>query len=152
VVSQYELVGVDVEHVKAGNSLWDVAQTAFSPREIESLRHLPDEALSRRFFDYWTLKEAYLKARGCGLNLPPDQFSIMIASERIMIEFGPGVGDDPLRWHFAIGSPSAAHRLAIADGTGTPGGLPIVDRIGTLPGNRLNLPCGGLPSGSRAAG
>ena len=128
VVSDYEPVGVDVERVQEYGSLWEVARSAFSVEEVEILRGLPTHDLVDRFFDYWTLKEAYLKARGRGLSLPLDQFSLQISSEETAIRLMPGMIDDGLSWHFTMTSPSPNHRLAIADGSGAVGGLPIFSR------------------------
>jgi hypothetical protein len=73
-------------------------------------------------FDYWTLKEAYCKARGMGLLLPLQQFSMLIESDgKIGIAFAPDFGDDSARWSFVQTSPSPRHRLAVADGSGLPG-------------------------------
>ena len=124
-VSDCELVGVDVERVQERGSLWEIARSAFSADEIAALRGLPPDDFVDRFFDYWTLKEAYLKARGRGLSLPPDQFSILMSSDEIAIRLMPGMNDDSTRWHFTLRSPSASHRLAIADGSGTVGGLQV---------------------------
>jgi 4'-phosphopantetheinyl transferase len=100
---------------------------SFSPQEIAILRTLRLPARIDRFFEYWTLKEAYVKARGMGLSLPLNQFSILISSNHnIRITFAPSVSDDPQRWRFTLKSPSPRHKLAIADGSGLPGGLPIV--------------------------
>jgi 4'-phosphopantetheinyl transferase len=126
VVSTHAAVGVDVEQVSPRGSLMETAQSVFSPEEIEALRGLaPREAIDR-FFDYWTLKEAYLKARGFGLNLPLDGFSMLISSEHIGISFRPDIADDAAKWRFTMSSPSSVHRLAIADGSGITGGLPII--------------------------
>ncbi len=127
-VSDCEPVGVDVERVQARGSLREVAESTFSVDEIAALRGLPPDDFVDRFFDYWTLKEAYLKARGRGLSLPLDQFSILIAPDEIAIKLMPGMDDGLTRWHFTKSSPSANHRLAIADGSGAVGGLPIVVR------------------------
>jgi 4'-phosphopantetheinyl transferase len=127
VVSDHEAVGVDVEKIHGRHSLLATARSNFSPEETDALRALPPGDLVDRFFDYWTLKEAYLKARGIGLSLPLDQSSILIYSNQtIEIRFAPGVSDDPRRWCFMKSSPSPGHRLAVADGSGLPGGLPIV--------------------------
>jgi len=128
VVSNCESVGVDVERVQERGALWDVVQSAFSADEIKALRGLPPGAFVDRFFDYWTLKEAYLKARGRGFSLALDQFSILMTSDQIALKSTPGMNDDAARWHFTKMSPSANHRLAIADGSGAVGGLPIVVR------------------------
>ena len=67
-------VGVDVEHV--GRRLThDIAGRFFAPREVADLKSLPVAEQPRVFFDYWTLKEAYIKARGFGLALPLGDFA-----------------------------------------------------------------------------
>ena len=68
-------VGVDVEHI--GRHLThDVAGRFFAADEVTDLRGLPFEDQQRVFFDYWTLKEAYIKARGFGLALPLGEFRL----------------------------------------------------------------------------
>jgi 4'-phosphopantetheinyl transferase len=125
VVSRYEAVGVDVETVSRRAAPLSTALRFFAPEEVETLRNLPEPAAIERFFDYWTLKEAYLKARGFGLNLPLDAFAMQVSRETIEISFKPDIADDPQGWHFSLCSPSPSHRLAIADGSRADGGLPI---------------------------
>ncbi|TYO66068.1 4'-phosphopantetheinyl transferase superfamily protein [Bradyrhizobium hipponense] len=125
VVSRHEAVGVDVETVSRRVAPLSTALRFFAPEEIETLRGLPEPAAIERFFDYWTLKEAYLKARGFGLNLPLDAFAMQVSQEAIGISFKPDIADDPRGWRFQLCSPSPSHRLAIADGSRAAGGLPI---------------------------
>jgi 4'-phosphopantetheinyl transferase len=133
VISACEAVGVDVEHIEQRGSLRETAQHVFAAEEIAALRGLPPGEFVDRFFDYWTLKEAYLKARGLGLRLPLDQFAIQISGAAISISFSGEIDDDPRRWHFMKLTPSAQYRLAIADGSGTPGGLPVLTRPWPVP-------------------
>lgn len=128
-IAPVEAVGVDVEQIELRTSLWEIAQHSFAEAEIAALRGLAPDDFRDRFFALWTLKEAYLKARGLGLRLPLDQFAISVSGSDITISFARGIDDDPRRWHFTRQSPSARHRLAIADGSGTPGGLPVVIRL-----------------------
>lgn len=125
VVSGHEAVGVDVETVSRRVAPLSTALRFFAPEEVEALRGLPEPAAIERFFDYWTLKEAYLKARGFGLNLPLDAFAMQVSREAIEISFKPYIADDPQGWRFYLCSPSPSHRLAIADGSRADGGLPI---------------------------
>ena len=50
------------------------------------------------------------------------------SDQKIGIRFMSDTADDPRRWYFTKSSPSASHRLAIADGSGAAGSLPIVVR------------------------
>ena len=107
-------VGVDVEHI--GRRLThDVAGRFFAPSEVHDLTRLPDEEQQRVFFDYWTLKEAYIKARGFGLALPLADFAFTLSpSEPPRIAFEPSLDDDPATWQFAQDWPTPQHRLALA--------------------------------------
>jgi 4'-phosphopantetheinyl transferase len=59
-------VGVDVEVVRGRDA--HVAQRCFDVSERERVEAAADP--DREFFRYWTLKESYVKALGCGLSYP----------------------------------------------------------------------------------
>lgn len=124
-VSSCERVGVDVEATDRPVSHLEIARTFFSPAEHADLISLPPEQQRDRFFDLWTLKEAYAKARGLGLRLPLDEFSIHIApGGKREVTFSGDCDEDSEGWCFSQFSPSPRHRLAVADGSGR--GLPLV--------------------------
>jgi 4'-phosphopantetheinyl transferase len=133
-ISPSEFVGVDVEAIDRLCPHFAIADFAFSARENAELRALPPSEGINRFFDYWTLKEAYVKARGMGLRLPLDQFTMLVKSrQEIAITFAPDFGDDSGRWCFTLTSPTSRLRLAVADGSGEGRGLPVISRPWPLP-------------------
>lgn len=107
-------VGVDVEHI--GRHLHhDVAGRHFAPSEVTALRRLPEEEQRTVFFDYWTLKESYIKARGFGLALPLGDFAFTLNPPHPpSITFEPSLEDDPASWQFLQDWPTPQHRLALA--------------------------------------
>jgi len=108
-------VGIDAENLDRTGVCVELAANYFSAQEIAALRSLPSAARPERFLEYWTLKEAYLKARGVGLSLPLDCFSIHLPPEQpIAISFAPSLDDDPSAWQFAQFRPTPRHVLAVA--------------------------------------
>lgn len=107
-------VGVDVENI--GRHLQhDVAGRHFAPNEVTDLRKLPEDQQRRVFFDYWTLKEAYIKARGFGLALPLGDFAFKLHPPAPpTITFEPSLDDDPATWQFMQEWPTPQHRLGLA--------------------------------------
>lgn len=107
-------VGVDVEHI--GRHLThDIAGRFFAPDEVADLRKLPLHDQERVFFDYWTLKEAYIKARGFGLALPLGEFAFKLNPPGPpAITFLPSLDDDPSTWQFMQDWPTPQHRLGLA--------------------------------------
>jgi 4'-phosphopantetheinyl transferase len=115
VVTRGREVGVDVEDTERSGETVGIADSFFSPREVAALRALPEGRRRGRFFDYWTLKEAYIKARGMGLSLPLDQFSFLLDDgPPIGIMFDPRLDDDAATWQFAQIDLSPQHRTAVA--------------------------------------
>jgi 4'-phosphopantetheinyl transferase len=72
-------VGVDVELVREDVACAEIAAHFFSRREAAALLSLPANVQTRAFFNCWTRKEAYIKARGAGLSLPLDGFDVTLA-------------------------------------------------------------------------
>jgi len=107
-------IGVDVEHI--GRHLtYDVPGRFFAPDEVTDLRALPVEDQQKVFFDYWTLKEAYIKARGFGLALPLGDFAFKLHPPAApAITFEPSLEDDPATWQFMQDWPTPQHRLGLA--------------------------------------
>lgn len=122
-------VGVDVEHLDRQTIDQHVADRYFSAAEVEALGRLVETERRDAFFDLWTLKESYIKARGFGLSLPLDQFSFDLAAHRSpVISFAPELADDPASWQFAIFRPAPRHTLALAVRRSTDHDLPIALR------------------------
>ncbi len=74
---QWEL-GVDIEWMKPDFDGLHLVKRFFSAREIAEIEALPEHLKREAFFNGWTRKEAYIKARGQGLNIPLAQFSVSL--------------------------------------------------------------------------
>lgn len=106
-------LGIDVESVDRPSATHDLAGRYFSSSEAAYVRQ-GGAMLAERFFAVWTLKEAYIKARGMGLALPLDGFSYNLAGTAPTIAFADSCPDDPARWQFLRAGVSDTHRLALA--------------------------------------
>jgi 4'-phosphopantetheinyl transferase len=69
-------LGVDIEEIKPDFKGEQIAAHFFSDEEIAGLAKLPPLLADKAFFQCWTGKEAYVKARGKGLSFPLRDFSI----------------------------------------------------------------------------
>lgn len=108
-------IGVDAESRHRKSVPLEVAERYFSRQEAQELRRLPQDEQQQRFFAYWTLKEAYIKARGMGLSLPLDRFTFHIETDNsARISFDPELQDDPAQWRFWRLQPSNNHLAAVA--------------------------------------
>lgn len=116
VSGSHEALGIDVEDCQRKSDPVGIADRFFSPFEVAALGRLPESQRRSRFFCYWTLKEAYIKARAMGLALPLDGFSYELdkASDRVGIHFAASISDQPEDWSFALLRASPRHLLSVA--------------------------------------
>lgn len=110
-------IGVDIEAHANDAALLGVADQYFSDREINDLNVLPTDQQGRAFFDYWTLKEAYVKARGEGLSQPLDSFSFFPVSDTEIGFESHSVSREPdgaAAWYFRLLRPQEGYTAALA--------------------------------------
>ncbi len=72
-------VGCDIEWRNDRLRVEATAGEFFAPAEYRALRRLPPGARTEGFFNAWTRKEAFVKARGLGLSLPLDRVEVSLA-------------------------------------------------------------------------
>jgi len=114
-------IGIDVEWLDRKAASLDLAQRFFAPAECAQLARIAPEQAGEAFLDFWTLKEAYVKAIGKGLAHALDQFAFTLAP--LAIQFEPTPGDDPADWLFRQFRPTPRHVMALAlrpSGAGQP--------------------------------
>ncbi|SMC98437.1 4'-phosphopantetheinyl transferase [Fulvimarina manganoxydans] len=116
VTGPEERIGVDVEWIGRGAPGRDVARRYFTADEADEIEAGADDSeRSERFFALWTLKEAYIKARGMGLALPLDAFVFDCSSQDIGVRFDTArIEDIGERWHLERRILGRDHRLALA--------------------------------------
>ena len=71
-------LGVDIQQQKAHHSLMDLARRYFHADEAAALGRREGKDQQELFFRLWTLKEAYLKARGGGIATGLDKVQFQI--------------------------------------------------------------------------
>jgi 4'-phosphopantetheinyl transferase len=123
VVSELD-AGVDVEDRRRETRGPEIARRFFSEDEVADFQNLPTEKQESAFYEYWTLKEAYIKAVGVGISLGLGRFSFGLDHEGPpvgdperrppSISFAPDLDDDPRAWQFAQWEPTPHHAMAAA--------------------------------------
>jgi len=71
-------VGVDIEYIQRQMEWESIAERFFSPYEVRMLKAVPPDMRHVAFFNCWTRKEAYIKARGMGLSLELASFDVSL--------------------------------------------------------------------------
>jgi 4'-phosphopantetheinyl transferase len=107
-------IGVDIELINQEFATSDVAERFFSRREILSLRTQPQQLQTEAFFNCWTRKEAYIKARGEGLSLPLDQFDVSLESSGASLLDNRITPGEVTRWSLRELHPAPAYCAAVA--------------------------------------
>jgi 4'-phosphopantetheinyl transferase len=115
-VSASECTGVDVETVSDSRSMLAIARRYFCQSEYDSLCDLAPEALTDRFYDLWTLKEAYSKAVGNALVPALGRLELSFPEDGVIAvrsQAEPAQGGGLADWSFCLFE-MADSRLALA--------------------------------------
>jgi len=91
-------VGIDLEKIRDLPDIEQLIEKNFTSREKQYLLKDPDNKLSR-FFQFWTFKEAYLKATGEGMLLTPENLEFSTENGIIKLQSGK-YGFDETNWKF----------------------------------------------------
>ncbi|QQR91646.1 MAG: 4'-phosphopantetheinyl transferase superfamily protein [Myxococcales bacterium] len=68
-LGQHHYLGVDIENQSRSANILTLARRHFSSHEFDLLQNKTEAEQQKLFFELWTLKEAYMKARGLGFAL-----------------------------------------------------------------------------------
>ena len=106
---EYE-VGIDIEKIKPEVAFEGIESHYFSPSERAELEALSRDLRPEGFFLCWARKEAYVKARGEGLKVPLESFSVSLTPGN------PAVlqSSDKQRWSLYSLDPTAGFVGALA--------------------------------------
>jgi phosphopantetheinyl transferase len=74
-------IGIDIEQIRPISEMLDVARRFFTSEEFDHLMSLPEDERVIGFYLCWTRREAYIKAIGSALSVPPDQLPPLQPSE-----------------------------------------------------------------------
>jgi 4'-phosphopantetheinyl transferase len=102
-------LGIDLEPIRPEFAGEDIAERHFSVQELEEWYRLAPGLRTEAFFLCWTRKEAYVKARGEGLQIPLASFSVTLT---------PGQPEelqssDSAKWHLRSFQPAPGYAAAI---------------------------------------
>ena len=67
-------VGIDIEKIKEIDL--GIAKRFFAPIEYAQIERRPSDQQLSCFYEYWTMKESFIKALGKGLSIPLNSFCI----------------------------------------------------------------------------
>ena len=91
-------VGIDIERIRELPDLDLLIEKNLTPRERKYFQKDPDSKL-KKFFQFWTFKESYLKAIGEGMRLTPENLDFSIDNGTIRLQSANSGFDDAV-WQF----------------------------------------------------
>ena len=105
-------VGVDVEWMRPQVAHEQIAARFFSLEEQEALAQVPDEERRTAFYNIWTRKEAYVKARGDGIAAGLGTFAVSLEAEAALLHSDEG-RDEVERWKLIALEPADGYVAAL---------------------------------------
>ena len=119
-------IGVDVEDRRRPTDAVALSRRFFAPSEAAALAAQPDANRQDVFFQYWTLKEAFIKGRGLGFSLPLDRFAFVLEpGQPPRVTFEPYDQHRPEDWQFARLRPTDNYQVSVAAWLPPPAALRI---------------------------
>ena len=97
-IAPHPLVGIDIEHIRSMPSMDDMARRYFFSNEYHKINAMDADDKSRAFFNYWTCKEAYVKATGAGLAGLEEVEVLMDPSGEVSLQIVKGSRPDRQDW------------------------------------------------------
>jgi 4'-phosphopantetheinyl transferase len=108
-------IGIDIERISDDVAVDHIARRFFSPGEISSLERTHENNRNELFFQYWTRKEAFLKATGEGISFPMEQLDVSLMRGRGLSPVAlPGDTIERSRWYVQDLFPGPGYSAAIA--------------------------------------
>lgn len=132
-------LGLDVESPRSDIDL-DIATSFFSRQESAALFALPEGERVNRFFDLWTLKEAYVKAIGVGLFMPLNSFSFHFSGDAsVCLQLAQDDSGGAGYWGFWRCDINGRHKLALACRQLSGERKLVARAFGVIPGRTVEL-------------
>ena len=114
-VTRNKNIGIDIESIRNDVSPEQVAQQFFSQNEISSLEKVDISKRSELFFQYWTRKEALVKAMGEGVSFPLEQIDVSKVDGKALSPIRLlNTGTDVSDWHIQDLFPAEGYTAAFA--------------------------------------
>lgn len=114
-VTQGREIGIDLEFIRKNINLLGIAKRFFSPQEYSQLQALPKSSQLQAFFECWTRKEAFIKAKGEGFSLPLHRFDVSITPGKpaalLRTEWNPA---EAALWSLKSLNPAPGYAAALA--------------------------------------
>lgn len=100
-------VGIDIEEVRPLSDIDDLIDKNFTENEKHYINKNQKDRIEN-FFQFWTVKEAYLKAIGEGMRLTPDSLEFSIENGIFKLDAVKGIFEQE-DWLFKVITPGANH-------------------------------------------
>jgi len=111
-------IGVDFEVIQPVCDTDCIAKQFFSASECAALQYRSIADSLEMFFNFWTRKEAFTKALGCGLSTPLDNFEVSLEpSEENRIQHSSIRADGSLSWSLLHWKPTSGSVAAVVVST-----------------------------------
>ena len=107
-------VGADVEDLQRRPPDPLVVTRYCSSREAADIHAASQESWPSRFLSYWTLKEAYLKARGLGISVTLSEIEFALNGAEPRIAFHGSLAGTDDRWRFHLERIDDRYLMALA--------------------------------------
>jgi 4'-phosphopantetheinyl transferase len=102
-ISRIGEIGIDAERVDWQFDFQPIVDTVFAASERLDIRQTRGQDASARFYELWTLKESYLKARGAALgSMDLSMFAFDRVDGNISLKCSPEFDRPGDRWQFCV--------------------------------------------------